>query len=324
MALSESQRKRIKEQLKNRRKPKPFKEPPQNRLIEMEYAKAIIKEVSQIDDLVNQIIIPELDRLTSHKQERFDVSFKGLAGIALATALIAKVKSAYFGEPISPDSEPTQRIFTRSIKRMITPFLERVKRKTDDTFSKEYQRQTGVEPTPNILNNDDFIDDAVQANVSLIKTIPQRYFSDLEREVKEAVRKGSLSRDLKNKIKELSGNAENSARLIARDQIGKLEANLEEARQRKAGVKEYIWRTRQDSRVRSFANTKGYSDHARLEGTVHHWDNPPVTVFKGPRAGEKHPPSNDIQCRCWAQAIYDEITGVDHPDTIEARKENAA
>ena len=323
MALSKASKERIKKQLKNRRKTRPFKEPKFPILIEMEFGTAIIKEIKQIDELVKEIIIPELDRLTEHKTSRFDKRFSNLTGIALAAALIARVKSVFYGESIEPNAEPRQEIFTRSIKRMVSPYLQRVKEKTETQFVDEFKRQTGVEPTPNVLNVDEFINDSLSQNVALIKTIPQQHFSQIETVVNEAVRKGELSRSVQSKLLEVSNISKKKARLIARDQIGKLVGNIEEARQRKAGVTEYIWRTKQDSRVRSFANSKGYSDHQRLEGTVQKWSDPSVTVFKGKRAGERHHPGTDIQCRCHPQPIYDEITGVSHPDTIEARRKSA-
>lgn len=322
MAISQAQRERIKEQLKNRRKTRAFKIPKFPTMEEMEYGNAIIKEVKKIDDLVKEFLLPDLDRLLSHKEERFDKTslFFWLTGIPLINAIISRIKSAYYGESIEPESEPRQVVFTRSIKRMVSPYLERVKRKTEKQFVDEFQRQTGVEPTANILDVNEFIEDSLSKNVALIKTIPQRHFAEIERVVKEAVTKGELSRSVKDKLLEISDASKNRARLIARDQVGKLVANIEEARQRKAGVSKYIWRTMRDSRVRSFANSNGYSDHKRLEGQIIEWSDPPVTVFKGNRAGERHHAGTDIQDRCFPQPIYDEITGIPHPDTIEAMK----
>jgi SPP1 gp7 family putative phage head morphogenesis protein len=344
---TEAQRKRIKKQLSNRRKTRAFKEPPENRMIEMEFGKAIIKEINKIDEITKKVLLPELDRLTNHKTERFDTSliskkeacdligipfikeirldvqFKELAGITLVAALIARMKSMFFGESVKPNTEPRQEIFTRSLNKTVKPFLNRVKEKTETQFVNEFERQTGTKPLPAQLNVDEFIQDSLQANISLIKTVPGQYFSQIEQITKDAVRKGELTATARAKIQELTGNAKNRARLIARDQIGKLTANIEEARQRKSGVTEYIWRTRQDGRVRSLANSDGYSDHKRLEGVIIKWNDPPVTVFKGKRAGERHHAGTDIQDRCWPQAIYDEITGVSHPDTVEARKKAA-
>jgi len=315
---TENQRKRIKNQLANRRKTRSFKEPSENKMIEMEFGKAIIKEINKIDKITKEILIPELDRLTGHKEERFDDQFKNLVGIALVAALIARMKSMFYGESVHPDTEPRQELFKRSINRMTKPFLERVKDKTEKEFVNEFERQTGTQPLQNQLNVDEFIEDSLQANVSLIKTIPEQHFSQIKTLTENAVRKGELTPALQKKIRELSQASKNRARLIARDQVAKLMGNIEEARQRNLGVTRYIWNTRQDQRVRSFASTKGASDHKRLEGTIQKWGADPVTVFKGKRAGERHSPGNDIACRCWSQAVYDEITGIEHPDTKAA------
>lgn len=323
MPTKEAQRKRIREQLRNRRKTRGFKEPKEQKMIEMEFGKAIIKEINKIDLVTKQVLKPELGRLTGHKAERFDAQFKDLAGLALSAALIGKMKSIFYGETVSPDSEPRQELFTRSLNRMVSPFLERVKDRTETQFVSEFERQTGTVPLQSQLDVDEFLKDSLHSNISLIKTIPEKHFSQLKMITEQAVRKGELSQDLQAKIRELSDNSKSSARLIARDQISKLTGNIEEARQRKVGVTEYIWRTRRDGRVRSFANTNGASDHKRLEGTIQKWSDPPVTVFRGKRAGAQNHPSQDIQCRCWPQAIYDDLTGIPHPDTIAARKKAA-
>lgn len=322
MPISEAQRNRIRSQLKNRRKTKAFKQPSFPHMIEMEYGKAIIKEVKKIDDLVKEILLPELSRLTGHKEERFDrnIEFRHLTGIALVTALINKIKGAFYGEILREDSEPNQNLFTRSIRRMAKPFLERTKDKTEVQFVKEFERQTGTTPIPEQINVDEFVNESLARNVNLIKTIPARHLSEVDRLTREAVSKGELSTTLREKITESSKKSKNNARLIARDQIGKLVGNIEEARQRKLGVKNYIWRTSQDSRVRSFSNTNGSSDHKRLEGTIQKWSDPPVTVFRGKRAGSKNHPGQDIQCRCHPEAVYDELTGIEHPNTVKARE----
>ncbi len=326
MPISESQRNRIRSQLRNRTKTRAFKPPKFPARIEQEYGTAIIKEVKKIDDLVKEILLPELGRLTAHKAERFDKDsqFKHLTGIALVTALMLKIKSLYYGEPVTEDSEPTQSLFTRIIKRTVKPFLERTKVKTEEQFVEEFERQTGSKPIPEQINVDEFVDESLARNVNLIKTIPSKYFSDIDTLVRNAVNKGELTSSVKEKIKKIQKDGKSKARLIARDQVGKLVGSIEEARQRKLNVKEYIWRTSQDSRVRSFANSGGYSDHKRLEGTIQKWSQAPVTIFRGTRSGERNHPMQDINCRCNAEPVYDNITGIVHPNTTTARKKTAA
>ena len=55
------------------------------------------------------------------------------------------------------------------------------------------------------------------------------------------------------------------------------------------GFDRYVWTTRKDSRVRP--------DHARLEGRIINWNDPPVVDL---RSGRRRHPGEDYNCRCTA------------------------
>lgn len=83
------------------------------------------------------------------------------------------------------------------------------------------------------------------------------------------------------------GTVEGRARVIARDQLGKLNARLTEQRQRALGVEAYTWRTTGDSRVRH--------QHRARNGRRFLWSKPPQ---------DGHP-GEPVLCRCVAEAIVD-------------------
>ncbi len=324
--LSESQKNKIKNRVSRRRKARPFKAPTFPDMIVMEYGKAINREINKLDKLIKEILVPELPRITNTKNERLDITndeLKKLTGIALTSALVAKIKSKFYGEILDVDQEPSQRIFSRSIKKLVKPFIKRADKFQEAKFIAEFEKQTGTKPLEKQINVDVFLDEAFARNVNLIKTLPSKHLSDVVTLVDNAVQRGQLSGDVVKELTKIKAKTKDRSRLIARDQIAKLIGVTNEARQRKLGVSEYIWLTMQDSRVRSLSNSGGSSDHKRLEGTIQSWSRPPVTVFKGKRAGERHHPGEDINCRCIAQPVYDEITGIEHKDTIEARKRTA-
>lgn len=97
---------------------------------------------------------------------------------------------------------------------------------------------------------------------------------------------GSLQKKLKAEF-ELS---DNRARLIARDQTNKLNADLNRIRQQQAGVNEYDWMTARDERVRE--------DHRRVNGERYKYGE-----TTGTNSGAE--PGQDIQCRCLAQAVIE-------------------
>ena len=61
-----------------------------------------------------------------------------------------------------------------------------------------------------------------------------------------------------------------------------------------AGFGRYVWVTRRDDRVRP--------DHARLDGGIFRWDDPPVVDLRSGRRGH---PSRDYGCRCVASPLED-------------------
>lgn len=131
----------------------------------------------------------------------------------------------------------------------------------------------------------------IDENLALIKSIREDALRRIQSELREAIsstlERGVQTKLLANRIRDLSGVTEKRARLIARDQVGKLNGRLTEYRQRGAGIKEYRWSTSNDSRVREA--------HAEREGQIFKWDKPP---FDG------HP-GQPINCRCVALPVID-------------------
>lgn len=60
------------------------------------------------------------------------------------------------------------------------------------------------------------------------------------------------------------------------------------------GFQYYVWTTKKDDRVRP--------DHARLEGRIINWNDPPVVDL---RSGRRRHPGGDYRCRCTASPLAD-------------------
>lgn len=129
----------------------------------------------------------------------------------------------------------------------------------------------------------------VERNVDLIRTIPDRYFERVGRDVERALAEGWTPDALSDRLQDAYGASESDAARIARDQIGKLTAQLDQDRQESLGVTQYVWRTSRDQRVRD--------EHDDREGVVFDWDDPP----------EDGHPGEPIQCRCWSDPVLDDL-----------------
>lgn len=128
----------------------------------------------------------------------------------------------------------------------------------------------------------------VSDNVSLITSIHERYFGEIEELVSEAVRTGQSMLDLRDQIEDRYGVSQSRAKLIARDQVGKLNGDITRQRQTELGVTHYMWSSSGDERVRSL--------HRELDGQVFAWADPPESGTNG----ERMHPGGPIQCRCVA------------------------
>lgn len=139
-------------------------------------------------------------------------------------------------------------------------------------------------------------------NVALIKSIAPESLGRMHSKIVEAVREGRTLRDATAMVRDEFGVSDRRAKLIARDQIGKLNGDITRLRQENIGVDSYTWRGLLDARERP--------EHVAREGKVFAWNKPP----------EDGHPGQPIRCRCTAEPILPsweelerQITGVRPP-----------
>ena len=143
-------------------------------------------------------------------------------------------------------------------------------------------------------------------NFELIRSLTDDYIKKVNTTVVNAVTEGTNYRDLTKQIMAVNQNMTRArAKLIARDQIGKLNGTLTKRRQSDAGVEDYTWKTANDERVRSrHKNMQGktceWKDASKVKsGTV--WADRSATTMPSGH------PGYEIQCRCYATPNMDEI-----------------
>ncbi len=138
------------------------------------------------------------------------------------------------------------------------------------------------------------------------------------------VRGGESIADIRQQIEERFAVSENRARLIARDQVGKLNGRLTKRRSQEAGLDLYRWNTAGDERVRS--------THKKLNNKICKWDNDTVYAdsVADARAGNWKSrsgagmfvgtPGQDIQCRCTSIPIVDDVIDEVDKEIIEENR----
>jgi SPP1 gp7 family putative phage head morphogenesis protein len=94
--------------------------------------------------------------------------------------------------------------------------------------------------------------------------------------IQRGIQTGASEEQIKDEIEETFETVENHSKLIAIDQIAKLNASVTKLRQQEIGISTYVWRTRLDERVRP--------RHRVLEGKLCQWQD--STVYLNSKSGK--------------------------------------
>lgn len=127
----------------------------------------------------------------------------------------------------------------------------------------------------------------VHENAALVTALEGKTVDELEKLIVGAFIKGQRAEDLAGQIAERFAIAERHARIIARDQIGKLHSGLTKERHVELGIVQFRWLTMRDSRVRP--------RHRDREGRVFRYDNAGIM------------PGEEVCCRCQQEPLFADI-----------------
>lgn len=173
--------------------------------------------------------------------------------------------------------------------RMVERVLRLERKRNTKHFVSAVKSAIGVDLSSVVTEG--AIDEAFQAilqrNVDLITRLADATREKIRMAVEEAVLSGMPAKDLQARLTHDFGVLDSRAKLIARDQIAKVNSDLNQLRQQQVGVEEYEWSSSRDERVRPL--------HRELNGRTFRWDQP------GPDAGMH--PGQPINCRCVAIAV---------------------
>lgn len=250
--------------------------------IRVEYAKSLFgftqrwrRLVTADQDYIVRLL--QADRMEKGKFDhrvRMDASFRGTQAKKIIKEL---------GEKAADQFDP------RELKETAEKFAKRTSQFSKEQLGKQVQAVLSVPLSVIETPVTEQIDRFVAWNLDLVKSVQRRYFDRLADDVEEAFEKGIHPYDLIERFAEDYDITESEAERIARDQIGKLNAQVNQARQEAMGLEGYIWRTMNDQRVRD--------EHSDREGQSFTWDNPP----------EDGAPGEPIQCRCFAEPDFSSL-----------------
>lgn len=139
-------------------------------------------------------------------------------------------------------------------------------------------------------------------SVSYISSIKPGLLTDLQSTLYDDFLNGRTIRDIAKDIQEQFGVTERRAELIARDQIGTLNARITQKQHEDAGVTKYEWSDSGDGRVRAC--------HRALNGHIFEYKNPPEQWYETKSrgrvmTGDYANPGEYYACRCVAYPVFE-------------------
>lgn len=214
-------------------------------------------------------------------------------------AYLKELKSAYPVKMAMDEDTPTERLqkamanlaelwerrFTFLARSVANRFAEESLRGSDFQFKTALARSgftVQFQLTPAMKNN---IQAIVAENVSLIKSIPRQYHTNIESIVMQSVTRGRDTAYLFRELKHQYGVTDRRAKLIAYDQNNKATSALTQTRQTDLGITRGIW-------MHSHAGRKPRPSHLASDGKE-------FDISKGLFLdGKWTMPGELINCRC--------------------------
>jgi SPP1 gp7 family putative phage head morphogenesis protein len=243
--------------------------------VETQYRQEIIEILRYAREQVNSILVPQLQSIidiyqmsrTFKKDSAYDDLTELLNSIR---TLVQRKNTKSQVDQLAQNAASATSIFNR---RQVT---------------EAYKRGVGVDP----LLNEPWLGEELQSfaflNSRLITTVPEKYLDDIQQQIFDGMGQGLRASEIASNLVDAYGVSERRAALIARDQIGKLNGNLNMLRNQSLGSTKYVWLTMGDDRVRE--------EHQGYNGETFEWANPPADGN----------PGSAINCRCVASPVFDE------------------
>jgi SPP1 gp7 family putative phage head morphogenesis protein len=266
--------------------------------LEASYYKDLKKIIDDVSKEIEKIILPILAEGEDSfvKKETVEVQDRGPRGVDLPN--FKTKEAARIAEEIRREIEKLRLFFERDIDLyayfISSRTFEKGSKASRLAFIKDLKETIGVDVSKVLKDEgiESSIRTAVRNNVELIKTIPNEYFDDIENSILQGIDEGKDFFSINADLLELNGQNKRRARVIARDQVGKITGEFNRLRQKELGISHYRWRTAGDESVRS--------EHKKLNGRRFAWD-------ETPPGGDR--PGQAIQCRCVAEPIIAGILG---------------
>lgn len=238
-----------------------------------EYQRELVKFVKLLESSIEEILIPELPLLTAEVELTSPIVIDTWAD---DVELILNRLEFRFQENLGT----------------VTGLASEISFKVNAWNERQWQKTVRQVLGVNLFLSEPWLEAELtswaNANATLIKSIPDQMLTDVSGITQRGLQNGLRHEQIATEIRARYKVTENRAKLIARDQVSKLNGQLTKLRQESIGIRSYIWQTAMDERVRETHRANNLQEFK--------WDDPPGTGH----------PGEDIQCRCIAEPVFSE------------------
>lgn len=185
-----------------------------------------------------------------------------------------------------------QRNFNRGAEELADYFATAAGERSDDALQSALKKAGFTIEFKMTPAARDVLGATVHENVGLIKSIPQRFFTNVESLVMQSVKSGRNLEELSTQLRDQYGVTKRRAALIARDQNNKATSAMNRARQTELGIERAVW-------LHSGAGKHPRPTHKAMNGKTYN-------IKKGmydPKEKRYVLPGELINCRCTSQSI---------------------
>lgn len=188
-----------------------------------------------------------------------------------------------------------QNIFNIAAHPLADSMVGQTSKASATSLEASLKKLSGITLKTDILTGDlkNILTAGIAENVSLIKSIPSEYFTQVQGAVMRSITTGQGLADLVPFLQKQGDITLRRARIIARDQTHKVFSDINFARMNKIGIQEYEW-------LHSAGSQKPRRLHQTMSGKIYRLDDPPII---DERTGQRGKPGDLINCRCRAVPI---------------------
>ena len=196
---------------------------------------------------------------------------------------------------------------TSAINQLLTRWLGAFARRQAETIASQFVQTAakdnartskgfGIDLYGGDTQLQEYLSAASYQNAKLIQSIPAQYLEQVQNIVMTNMRNGMRPSYIEEALVKQFGITERRAKLIARDQVSKIQGDMNRIRQVNSGITYFKWTTSQDERVRHSHVEVAKRDVGYGPG-IFRWDDLPVVD------GVPTFPGQPINCRCIARPV---------------------